>query len=133
MLNDAGTYTTLPVTELERARRFYSETLGMREVMVTDGGIMFASGATQFFVYPSSFRASGHTQMSGTVPDIRKEGRRASWPRTEVRGIRRPGGKDGRRHLSSGSECVDGILQGPGWQPARPDPDRRANAGGELI
>ncbi len=34
---------------------------------------MYRSGATRFFVYPSRFRAGGHTQMSWVVSDIRAE------------------------------------------------------------
>src|SRR5438105_12235963 len=114
MLGDKSTYTTLPVTDLQRARRYYRDTLGIREVMVTEGGIMYASGATQFFVYPSSFRPSGHTQMSWTVPDIRSEvdelrGRGVSFEEFEIPGVK----------------TVDGISQvGPHvWTAYFSDPD----------
>ena len=73
MLDDKDTYATLPVTDLERARRFYHDTLGLPEVMVTEGGVMYRSGATQFFVYPSRSRPGGHTQMSWRVADIKSE------------------------------------------------------------
>jgi catechol 2,3-dioxygenase-like lactoylglutathione lyase family enzyme len=73
MLNEKRTYTTIPVSDLERAKRFYSEILGMHAEMVTEGGIMYGSGGTQFFVYPSGYRASGHTQMSWQVDDIEAE------------------------------------------------------------
>ena len=64
MLNDKKTYSTIPVTDLGAARRFYEETLGMQPEMVTEGGVMYGSGGSQFFVYPSRTRAAGHTQMS---------------------------------------------------------------------
>lgn len=73
MLADKSIYTTLPTTDLERARRFYRDTLGMVEVMVTEGGVMYGSGGSQFFVNPSRYRPGGHTQMSWLVDDIRAE------------------------------------------------------------
>lgn len=73
MLGDKSTYTTLPVTDLERARRFYAGTLGIAERMVTEGGVMYESGGAWFFVYPSGVRPAGHTQMSWRVADIKKE------------------------------------------------------------
>ena len=73
MLNDRKTYSTIPVTDLGAARRFYEETLGMQPEMVTEGGVMYGSGGTQFFVYPGRTRAAGHTQMSWLVPDIKAE------------------------------------------------------------
>jgi catechol 2,3-dioxygenase-like lactoylglutathione lyase family enzyme len=73
VLNDKSTYTTIPVSDLERARRFYEETLGLKADMVTEGGVMYRSGTTQFFVYPSAFKAAGHTQMSWVVDDIKAE------------------------------------------------------------
>lgn len=73
MLSDHPIYATLPVTDLGAAREFYEETLGIRPLMVTEGGVMYESGGTQFFVYPSRSRPGGHTQMSWTVPDIKAE------------------------------------------------------------
>jgi catechol 2,3-dioxygenase-like lactoylglutathione lyase family enzyme len=73
MLSDKRTYTTIPVPDLERAKTFYGQTLWMHADMVTEGGVMYSSGGTQFFVYPSSFRAAGHTQMSWQVTDIKAE------------------------------------------------------------
>ena len=73
MLNDKKTYSTIPVTDLGAARRFYEETLGMQAEMVTEGGVMYGSGGSQFFVYPSRTRAAGHTQMSWLVLDIKAE------------------------------------------------------------
>jgi len=52
MLNDSDTYTTIPVAE---------------------GGVMYRTGGTRFFVYPSAHKASGHTQMSWVVGDIKAE------------------------------------------------------------
>ena len=73
MLGDKPTYSTLPVTDLAAARRFYEETLELSPLMVTEGGVMYESGGTQFFVYPSRTRAAGHTQMSWRVADIKAE------------------------------------------------------------
>jgi len=73
MLGDKSTYTTLPVTDLPRARRFYTETLGVQEQMATEGGVMYTSGGSSFFVYPSATRPAGHTQMSWRVTDIKKD------------------------------------------------------------
>jgi len=73
MLTDSDTYTTIPVSDLARAQKFYSETLGLAPAMVTEGGVMYRSGGTRFFVYPSAYKASGHTQMSWVVGDIKSE------------------------------------------------------------
>jgi catechol 2,3-dioxygenase-like lactoylglutathione lyase family enzyme len=73
MLADRKTYTTLPTSDLTRARAFYRDTLGLHEDMVTEGGVMYSSGGSQMFVYPSRFQAAGHTQMSWLVPDIKAE------------------------------------------------------------
>jgi catechol 2,3-dioxygenase-like lactoylglutathione lyase family enzyme len=73
MLSDKKTYTTLPVTDLAGARRFYEGTLELSPELVTEGGVMYGSGGTQFFVYPSRTRAAGHTQMSWRVADVEAE------------------------------------------------------------
>src|SRR5438270_11124838 len=73
MLGDKEPYATIPVTDLARAKRFYGETLGFAVERDTEGGVMYRAGSGRFFVYPSGFRAGGHTQLSWIVPDIKAE------------------------------------------------------------
>jgi catechol 2,3-dioxygenase-like lactoylglutathione lyase family enzyme len=114
MLSDKSTYTTIPVSDLERARRFYEETLGLKPDMVTEGGVMYRSGPTQFFVYPSAFKASGHTQMSWVVGDIKAEV-------AELKAM----GIEFEDLSARGVETVDGVSQvGPNvWTAYFRDPD----------
>ncbi len=114
MLNESDTYTTIPVSDLARAQRFYSETLGLSPAMVTEGGVMYRSGGTRFFVYPSAFKASGHAQMSWVVDDIKAEvaalrGKGIEFVEFDVPGVK----------------TVDGISQsGPAvWTAYFRDPD----------
>jgi catechol 2,3-dioxygenase-like lactoylglutathione lyase family enzyme len=73
VLGDREPYATIPVRDLARAKRFYGETLGFEVERDTEGGVMYRSGSGRFFVYPSGFRAGGHTQLSWVVPDIKAE------------------------------------------------------------
>ena len=75
MLADRPIHTTLPAADLERAKRFYSEKLGLTSESEAPGGIFYRCGAdTRFLVFPSGGTASGqHTQMGWTVDDIESE------------------------------------------------------------
>ena len=73
MLKDSDSYSTIPVSDVQRAKKFYGETLGFAVERDTEGGVMYRSGGTRFFVYPSGFKAGGHTQMSWFVKDIESE------------------------------------------------------------
>ena len=114
MLSDKPTYTTIPVSGLERATRFYSETLGLTPEMITEGGVMYRTGGTRFFVYPSAFKAAGHTQMSWVVGDIKAEVAALKASGVDFESFDRPGIK-----------TVDGISQvGPAvWAAYFRDPD----------
>lgn len=114
MLKDSDTYSTIPVADLARAKRFYSETLGLTPAMVTEGGVMYRTGGTQFFVYPSSHKASGHTQMSWVVGDIK----------AEVAALRSKG-IEFLEYEVPGVKMLDGIAQsGPAvWTAYFNDPD----------
>jgi catechol 2,3-dioxygenase-like lactoylglutathione lyase family enzyme len=114
MLSDKATYTTIPVSDMQRARGFYEETLGLRPDMVTEGGVMYRSGGSQLFVYPSAFKASGHTQMSWVVDDIK----------AEVAELRAKG-IDFEDLTVPGVTTVDGVSQvGPSiWTAYFRDPD----------
>jgi catechol 2,3-dioxygenase-like lactoylglutathione lyase family enzyme len=102
------------VTDLERAARFYGETLAMEVEMATEGGVMYTSGGTRFFVYPSRFTPGGHTQMSWSVDDIK----------AEVAALRARGIEFEEFDLP-GVKSVDGIVQsGPAvWTAWFKDPD----------
>jgi catechol 2,3-dioxygenase-like lactoylglutathione lyase family enzyme len=75
MLSSARCQTALPASDLDRARRFYEETLGFIPVDVQPGGVRYeAAEGGRFLVFPSSGRASGsHTQLGFQVGDIAAE------------------------------------------------------------
>jgi catechol 2,3-dioxygenase-like lactoylglutathione lyase family enzyme len=71
MLADAPVSTRLPAKDLERARRFYSEKLGLEPVDERPGGLRYQCGGSFFALFESAGSASGtHTQMGWEVDDI---------------------------------------------------------------
>jgi catechol 2,3-dioxygenase-like lactoylglutathione lyase family enzyme len=77
MLSEHRMHATLPTSDLERARRFWGDTLGFTVVHeVPDGALMFesANGSSRFtlFVSMADTRA-GHTQAGFAVPNIEAE------------------------------------------------------------
>jgi catechol 2,3-dioxygenase-like lactoylglutathione lyase family enzyme len=74
MLEEHPVHTTLPASDIQRAKQFYSDTLGLSVENEAPGGIFFRSGNTHFLVFPTGGRPSGsHTQMGWTVDDIDAE------------------------------------------------------------
>jgi catechol 2,3-dioxygenase-like lactoylglutathione lyase family enzyme len=71
MLADSPVATRLPVTDLERARRFYSEKLGLEPVEARPGGLCYRCGGGYFALFESAGTASGdHTQMAWEVDNL---------------------------------------------------------------
>jgi catechol 2,3-dioxygenase-like lactoylglutathione lyase family enzyme len=63
--------TKLPAQNLERARRFYRDRLGLEPVEEREGGLRYVCGTAEFHVFASSGAASGRsTQMGFEVDDI---------------------------------------------------------------
>src|SRR5207248_3445060 len=63
--------TRLPAQDLDRARRFYSEKLGLEPVEERAGGLRYQCGQGWFALFASSGRPSGaHTQMAFEVDDL---------------------------------------------------------------
>jgi catechol 2,3-dioxygenase-like lactoylglutathione lyase family enzyme len=63
--------TRLPARDLDRARRWYSERLGLDPVEERPGGLRYRCGTTYFVVFQSTGKASGEsTQMAWEVDDI---------------------------------------------------------------
>ncbi|NUR41070.1 MAG: VOC family protein [Streptomyces sp.] len=63
--------TRLPAQDLERARRFYSEVLGLEPVDERPGGLLYRCGGTEFALFRSAGAAPGtFTQMGWEVDDL---------------------------------------------------------------
>jgi len=83
MIKDGQAAATLAVTDIDRARKFYTETLGFPVQSESPGGILLQAGqGTALFVYPSEFAGTNKaTAMSinvddfdGTIADLREKG-----------------------------------------------------------
>jgi catechol 2,3-dioxygenase-like lactoylglutathione lyase family enzyme len=72
MLSNARVMPTIPVVNLERARRFYETTLGLRPAgPPTPDGILYeGGGGTRLFLYPRQPTKADHTVASFVVDDI---------------------------------------------------------------
>jgi catechol 2,3-dioxygenase-like lactoylglutathione lyase family enzyme len=55
MLGDKDAAATIAVSDLQRARDFYENTLGLTPVEEPPGGILYKSGKTVLLVYPSEY------------------------------------------------------------------------------
>ena len=65
------TIAKLPAQDLDRARRFYREQLGLDPAEERDGGLRYVCGGSEFHVFASSGSASGEsTQMGFEVDDL---------------------------------------------------------------
>jgi catechol 2,3-dioxygenase-like lactoylglutathione lyase family enzyme len=71
LLENAEVSTRLPAQDLERARAFYSQKLGLEPVEEREGGLRYRCGNCFFSVFRSAGRASGdYTQMAFEVDDL---------------------------------------------------------------
>ena len=70
MLSDAPFVAVLPASDMERAKAFYSNKLGMKVVEESPGGVVFESGSgSQFLVYPYGPTKAEHTVAGFRVKD----------------------------------------------------------------
>ena len=83
-LRDATkTATRLPAQDLDRARAFYAEKLGLEPAEERPGGLLYRVGDSEFALFASGGRATGdHTQMGFEVDDIE-----ATVAELKVRGV----------------------------------------------
>ncbi|MER8187635.1 VOC family protein [Kitasatospora sp. NPDC094015] len=74
MLSDAPLQAVVPVGDVDRAKRFYRDTLGLSLVDESAEGIGFICGGTRFDLYetPSAGQAA-HTLASWKVADLDAE------------------------------------------------------------
>jgi catechol 2,3-dioxygenase-like lactoylglutathione lyase family enzyme len=71
MLQDSDVATRLPARDLERARRFYAEKLGLAPAEERPGGLLYRCARGEFALFESTGAASGsYTQMAWEVDDL---------------------------------------------------------------
>jgi catechol 2,3-dioxygenase-like lactoylglutathione lyase family enzyme len=72
MLENATATATLPAADMERAKRWYEEKLGLKPIEDTPGGAVFEGAkGTLFAVYPTPNESrGGHTQLGFRVDDV---------------------------------------------------------------
>jgi catechol 2,3-dioxygenase-like lactoylglutathione lyase family enzyme len=71
MLRTASVATRLPAKDLERARAFYRDKLGLEPAEERPGGLLYRLAYGEFALFESTGAASGdHTQMAFEVDDL---------------------------------------------------------------
>jgi catechol 2,3-dioxygenase-like lactoylglutathione lyase family enzyme len=71
MLHDGEVATRLPARDLERAKAFYRDRLGLEPIEERPGGARYRCGNSYFALFQSAGAPSGtHTQMGWEVKDI---------------------------------------------------------------
>ena len=70
-LRDAKIAARIPVRDLDAARAWYAEKLGLEPVEERPGGLRYEFGNGEFALFESAGQASGgHTQMAWEVEDF---------------------------------------------------------------
>jgi catechol 2,3-dioxygenase-like lactoylglutathione lyase family enzyme len=109
MLKDGRVATRLPVRDLEKARAFYAEKLGLEPAEERPGGLLYRCGGCEFALFESQGAASGdHTQMGWSVDDIE----------ATVADLRRRGLEFEQVEMP-GVTVTDGIAEIPGNYPSK--------------
>ena len=74
MLSDAKVTANIPASDLDRARRFYADTLGLTPADENPGGLIYSTGGTMFFLYQTEYAGqAGHTIAQFHVADVGAE------------------------------------------------------------
>ena len=116
MLKHGRVATRLPAQDLERARAFYAEKLGLEPVEEREGGLRYVCASGEFALFESAGTASGdHTQMGWEVDDIE----------AAVRELRTRGVVFEEYDLP-GLKTVDGIADIEGNYPSKGSGERGA-------
>ncbi len=69
MLSKLEIHATLPVKDLNRARKFYEEKLGMKPASEAAGGLVYQCKDSWFLLFPSNGAADGQFTQAGWTTD----------------------------------------------------------------
>ena len=114
LLANSRTITKLPAQDLERARAFYRDRLGLTPVEERDGGLRYVVTSGEFHLFLSTGKASGEsTQVGFEVEDID----------AVVAELRSRGVVFGEID-APGFKVVDGIIEVEGNYPSKGEGER---------
>ena len=73
LLQDSQVTANIPAADIERAKRFYADMLGLTPSEENPGGLIYkTAGGTSFHLYETEFAGqAGHTIAQFSVPDVR--------------------------------------------------------------
>jgi catechol 2,3-dioxygenase-like lactoylglutathione lyase family enzyme len=82
MLKTTDTYAVLPASDLQRARAFYQDKLGLDAPEETVGGLLYRTGGCRFLVYETGNAGTAKntamcwitTDLDGEMKDLRGRG-----------------------------------------------------------
>lgn len=82
MLSDAAVMATLAVKDINAGKKFYGETLGLKQTDENPGGVTYACGPGTLFVYEAPSAGSGQAtsaswkvgDVEGTVQELKGKG-----------------------------------------------------------
>ena len=116
MLKDGRIASRLPVQDMNRARAFYADKLGLEPVEEREGGLRYVCAAGEFALFESAGAPSGaHTQMGWEVDDIE-----ATVSELRSRGV------TFEEYDMPGIRTVDGIAEIEGNYPSKGIGERAA-------
>ncbi|GLW71785.1 glyoxalase [Kitasatospora phosalacinea] len=123
MLADAPLLAVIPVTDLERAKRYYHDTLGLTVARESAEEVVFRCGSTEFGMYETPYGGHAeHTLASWKVADLDAEV-------AELRGR----GVVFEEYDLPGLKTVDGVAEADGMRAAWfKDPDGNVLCVNEL-
>jgi catechol 2,3-dioxygenase-like lactoylglutathione lyase family enzyme len=109
VLNDARVATRIPVRDLNRAKGFYADKLGLEPSEERPGGLLYRCGKGEFALFESAGTSPGtFTQMAFEVDDLR-----ATVAALKARGL------EFEEVDIPGLETVDGIAEVEGNYPSK--------------
>ena len=118
MLESSEVASRLPSQDLERARSFYADKLGLHPVEERPGGLRYRCGSGYFALFQSSGAPSGtHTQMAWEVDDIdavvaELRGRGVVFEEVDVPGLRTV---DGIAEVEDNYPSAGGVGERAAW------------------
>jgi catechol 2,3-dioxygenase-like lactoylglutathione lyase family enzyme len=116
MLKNGRVAARLPAQDLERARAFYAEKLGLEPAEERKGGLRYLCANGEFALFESTGSAAGdHTQMGWEVDDIE-----ATVSELRSRGV------VFEEYDLPGLKTVDGIAEIEGQYPSKGSGERGA-------